>query len=319
MADKKNNPVIAVILVAALLGAAYLIFAEVTKEEVQSEGLSYTGGTSPSEGNTVQASPTDSLIQEQGTQGGNSSPGRLPSMQDLETSVQLSINRIDGNLDRAFQLEYGPKRKKLLEVTEKSLDSLLAMDDNPFYHISTGDLKMLQGNYYESERHYSIALETLSNIDGLKRNHAGACFNASLAARNENDTDAAIGYLEKFRAYEPNDEEANQLLYSWYKQRAIGLMRKGKTKNGKKLLEKALAMNEFDNVVHFNLGIAQYRLLEYDKAIKHFERCLEFDKNDANSKDYLYTIYRIRGDTAMARKYQNEGVDVALPPVTRDK
>jgi len=318
MADKKNNPVIAVILVAALLGAVYLIFAEVTKEEPQSEGLNYTGSTT-SGGNIGQASPTDSLLAEDETQNGNSSPGRLPSMQDLPTSVQLSINRIDGNLDRAFQLDYGPKRKKLLEVTEKSLDSLLAMDDNPFYHISTGDLKMLQGDYYESERHYSIALKTLSNIDGLKRNHAGACFNASLAARNENDTDAAIGYLEKFRGYEPDDEEANQLLYSWYKQRAIGLMRKGKTKNGKALLEKALAMNEFDNVIHFNLGIAQYRLLEYDKAIKHFERCLEFDKNDANSKDYLYTIYRIRGDTAMARKYQNEGVDVALPPVTRDK
>lgn len=322
MAEKKNNPTIAVVLVAALLGAAYLVFTGFGDDEPKRKTLEYNGTQNSSDDNDSVSSFVVAEMEEGEGNAQDKGEGEelpMPSMQELETSVQLTIKRIDANLDKAFNLQYGPKRGKLLKETKKSLDSMLAMGDNPFYHISYGDLEMLRGSYKESERHYSIALKVLTKLDGLKRNHAQACFNASLASVKENDTDAAIAYLEKFRAFEDADEEANQLLYSWYKARSIGLMWEGKTRLGRKLLQKALAMNEYDNAVQFNMGIAQYRLLEYDKAIKHFEYCLELDKNHVPSKDYLYTIYRIKGDTATANKYRTQAQDIVLPPIERDR
>jgi len=315
MASKKNNLSTTIILILALAGAVYIIVSKFIVSEPEQNStnqVSQVVGNANEESNS-NGNSTQNLLDTTAAEVEAENP--LPSIDNLELTTQLAIKRIDANLSKAYKRNLGDKkRERLLAITEKTLDSLLDLGDNPFYHLSMGDLKILKGEYFDSERHYSKALEVLSDNDALRRNHAQACFNAAILARQQGDTVMAIGYLEKFREFSTNDDQANQLIVDCYTQSAVGLMWKGKNKKAKEMLEKAESIAPENNAVHFNLGIAYSRFNEYDKAIRHFKKCVELNPEDKNSKHYLYTIYKTRGDTINANKYKTEGVTILAPP-----
>lgn len=239
---------------------------------------------------------------------------RLPSFNNIEKPMRLAIKRIEKNLDLAYT--YKPEdatRIALLISTEKMIDSILAKGDNAFLHASKGDLYMLMGLNQKATIEYGLALQTLGNISAIEQNYAGACYNVAVERMNENDTDLAIAYMERFYNIVPEDENGTALLLSWYKKRAVGLLRKNENALGLAILKKALLIAPNDHIVHFNTAIAYYRLLKLDKAIEHFKTCLTLNANDNYSKNYLFTIYSQRGDLLNAAKYQTEATDITIP------
>lgn len=239
---------------------------------------------------------------------------KLPSLDDVDAEMQKTINRVEKSLDRAYQLQpNNPNRIKLLQQTELIIDSAILAFENPFLNVMKGDLKMLQGENVKAVEAYESALLVLGSIASIERNHAGACYNAAIDLIRQNDTDRAIVLLEQFYNYDNTDENGRALLVDWYKKRAVGLLRNSENSEGLELAQKALALSPNDHVAHFNAGIALFRLLDYNKAIRKFKKCIELNPSDKFSKNYLYAIYMQKGDTANAALYETDATLVKIP------
>ncbi|MGB0430263.1 MAG: tetratricopeptide repeat protein, partial [Bacteroidia bacterium] len=239
---------------------------------------------------------------------------KMASYNNLDAQIQMVIDRVDAALDKAYSYKpKNPDRALLLKKTEELIDSAQQVFENPFLFASMGDLKMLQGKNVEAVAQYEQALNKLGNIETIRRNHAGACYNGALELINKNDTDRAITFMEGFYKYAPNDENGEAILLDWYKKRAVGLMRKLQYRKGLTLCKKALAIAPNDHIANFNAGIANFRLNNYDKAIIKFEKCLKINPLDNYSKNYLYIIYTQLGEPDMAKKYETEVINVTVP------
>ncbi|MFY0673873.1 MAG: tetratricopeptide repeat protein [Bacteroidia bacterium] len=322
MSQSKNNLLAGAGLAIALAMAVYFIFSKFSKPESQTSEYSYL--KSNSETNSLEKEniandspeffknqPVDSNILIEAT---NIKGEDLASFEDIDAEMQIIFNRIDKRLDKAHRIKTGLKKRDiLLSETETLIDSALLVYNNPFFNVSLGDLKMLQGKNTDAVKQYEVAMLKLGNLESIRRNHAGACYNAAIEMINANDTDQAIKLMETFHAFAPNDENGQAILVDWYTKRSVGLLRVGKNQQGLALCQKAIAINAFEHAPHFNAGIAHFRMRNYDKAIKQFESCLELNANDQYSKNYLYTIYMNQGNVNKAKEYETEAINVELP------
>jgi tetratricopeptide (TPR) repeat protein len=322
MSQSKNNILAGLGLAAALALAVYIIYSKFAEPETESSEYAYLNKPkSTATGESPKPNIDSSSFFESTSEDTNGMVQAerlvaedLASFDDLDAEMQAIFNRVDNMLDRAHRIKTGlKKRDVLLAETEKLIDSALVAYENPFFNVSKGDLKMLQGQNVDAVQQYEVAMLKLGNLESIRRNHAGACYNAAIEMINANDTDQAIKLMETFHAFAPEDENGQAILVDWYKKRSVGLLRAGKNQQGLALCQKALAINAFEHVAHFNAGIAHFRLKNYDKAIKRFESCLEINPNDDFSKNYLYTIYMNQGNVNKAKEYEVDAINVELP------
>jgi len=74
-------------------------------------------------------------------------------------------------------------------------------------------------------------------------------------------------------------------------------------------LEKSdIYISTLDTVLIFNAGIVAINALEYDKAIKYFEQCIEMDHGGEAPYEYLHSIYNTLEDTENAERVLKEAI-----------
>ena len=220
MSQSKNNLLAGIGLGAALVVAVYLIYSKFSAPETQTSEYSYSNHITEAKNQENDETEFDSSsFFENTTTDSNDlveadrlKAQGLASFDDLDAEIQTVFNRVDNMLDQAHRIKTGlKKRDVLLAETETLIDSALMAYENPFFKVSKGDLKMLQGKNGDAVKQYEVAMLKLGNLESIRKNHAGACYNAAIEMINANDTDQAIRLMETFSAFAPNDENGKAI------------------------------------------------------------------------------------------------------------
>ena len=305
----KNNLVFILLLVGAAAIGIYVLVKPSPPQEESFDSSPIAGINDPIPARNTE--PSEPRSTPEGVPSDTTPQVPLPSINDLDEGMQKVIAKVDAGLNLAFNLQLNdPKREKLLKDVVALIDSALTNEKNAFLLASLGTAYLLQGKNLKSIEAYDKSLEDLAPIEEIVKNRASAAYNASIQFIRKNDSDNAIMYLNQFYDVIPYDKNAKALLLKWEKERGVGKMRAGDFKGGKQLFQQALAKDSTDHSALFNLGISYYKLLDFDMAIKTFESCIAMKNNDDFSRNYLYTIYRQKGDLETAKKYETEPIKV---------
>ncbi len=196
-----------------------------------------------------------------------SSPQRAQSRQKIDREALEKLRSLGYIVSRVSQLKesYGP---------EDDLKTLL-----PFQQKHTNAMIL-----YNNEGKIAESVKLLSEITKERKDFSKAYFDLSRIYRNQGMIDDVIAVMEEGLENNPG----NYSIISGY---GFFLVKEGKLDKGIELLNRALALIDFDPDVWINLGIAYWKKGEYQKSLEHYEKALSLDNNDAVIFSNLGTLY----------------------------
>jgi Flp pilus assembly protein TadD len=194
-------------------------------------------------------------------------------MSNLKSSITDLFQQAD-NLSRHGQ------RKEALEIYQSIIaqPGLKKADSLAFElaHWGLAELSILERDSVEAEKHLLIAIE-LNPKEANYYQQLGSLY-AYLDRFEE-----AIVQLRKSLNVRPNHPQTMHQL-GW------AIFMSGDQKTGKKILEDALALDDYDASIHNDLAVCLAEMKQYDAAIRQLDRALELDPNNQLLSSYRQMI-----------------------------
>lgn len=165
----------------------------------------------------------------------------------------------------------------------KALDALAADQPGSIEALLTkGDLLRRAKRFAEAAAAYESALGRVSKVEPR---HWLLFFSLGIAHERSGQWPKAEAEFRRSLELRPDQPDVlNYLGYSWVDQ-GINL------DEGRKLIEKAVALAPRDGAIVDSLGWALYRMGDYAAAVKHLERAIELKPEDPTINDHLGDAY----------------------------
>ncbi len=168
-----------------------------------------------------------------------------------------------------------------IDKIDEALDTLTALEkDHPeevSLPIARGDLLRRVERYEEAGVAYDRAIELTPNPESR---HWSLFYARGVCHERTGNWDAAEADLQKALEFRPNQAHVlNYLGYSWIEQ--------GRNlEEARDMIERAVAARPDDGYIADSLGWVQYRLGDYDAAVKTMQRAVELNPTDPVINDH---------------------------------
>lgn len=113
-----------------------------------------------------------------------------------------------------------------------------------------------------------------------------------------------VGRDEVIARYKPKPVADQQLLISFYNNRAADLMAQGDTSNAFRYLQASLAINHYYASTWNNLGVLQLRMGDTDAAEHAYTRALKLEPMKADALFNMVNLYKSKGESHLEASFQ---------------
>lgn len=196
-----------------------------------------------------------------------SSPQKARRLQKIDREALEKLGSLGYIVSPVSRLKdsYGPEDdlKTLLPIQQKHYNAMVL---------------------YNNEKRVAESVKLLSEIIEERDDFSKAYFDLARIYRDQRMIKEAVAVMEEGLKNNPED-------YSILSGYGIFLVQEGRLDKGIELLQRALTLIDFDPDVWINLGMACWRKGDYQKALKHYEKALSLDHNDAVIFNNLGTLY----------------------------
>lgn len=302
MSDKKSGklPTIIFIAVAASI-SAYVFWPEAN--QATSSTSAVVSPTGPSVKEEQNAEPT----QAQPTQNADNGPTIIKQTgydfkapQDLDNEESQALKRVEALVDSV--INYPQLASELAPKAETLIKEAINQYKNPYFSAVYADLLFVQKRFEEAADEYARAFNEVGQVEEFRKNYTMASYNCGILRARNGDYLGAMKYFETCKFLTPHHEKVDTNLFMCYSQDAFFLLEEGKAEEALNSIKKGLLIDNNRFAMNYYAGVAygSEEIGDAPKAIKHFEKCKKLNPDHADTRRYLYNLYKKIGEDEKA-------------------